>query len=251
MEDYQNLEIDRAVERLQTSRCAAAATGRARRSVLARVHMSLGIVAVGVAAERRRGHPVDGPGDLPRRQRRARPAAGHARDLRGVPSGAVPGRRSAAGARATRATTGGVGQHRHAPVGRGRRRAPAHPRAGSSSRTPRCRCTSRPTGALTAEHVYVHFRGNGMRAFERREMTRVANGYGTESPLREHHSGQRRVLRLRAVDAAGADRRQRRQRGRPRAGERGRAAHRPRPRRCPAACPPTPAPAAWTSAPRG
>ena len=46
MEDYQNLEIDRDVERLQIA-LRGCGNGSCSPQVVARVHMSLGIVAVG------------------------------------------------------------------------------------------------------------------------------------------------------------------------------------------------------------
>jgi hypothetical protein len=39
-----------------------------------------------------------------------------------------------------------------------------------------------PSAAFSVEHVYVYYKGNGMRSFERREMTHAANGYGAEIP---------------------------------------------------------------------
>ncbi len=49
----------------------------------------------------------------------------------------------------------------------------------SVRRTP---CNATVAGSMSAAHVYVHFRGNGMRQYERREMQRMGSGWGTEIP---------------------------------------------------------------------
>lgn len=173
MEDYQNLEIERAVERLQIA-LRGCGGGACSPAVVARVHMSLGVVAVGGQQNNDAG--IEAMGRALQLDPNAEPdpllvtpeisAAFRQAQSRGGRSGST----------STNVTTNtntrpsrGSGELLHTPA----------PEQLENTPLP---VYVEPSGGLSAEHVFVNFRGNGMRAFERREMTRVANGWGTEIP---------------------------------------------------------------------
>lgn len=176
MEDYQNLEIDRAMERLQSADRACANNGCSPR-VAARVQMAMGIVAVGGQQNTEIGiesmvralrlfadiEPdamlVTSEITAAFEQARQRVRGGHASASGTNPTSPT----SASGTN----SSGGTLLHSPAPEQLANTPLPVY---------------VEPASALDAAHVYVFFRGNGMRAFERREMTRVANGFGTEIP---------------------------------------------------------------------
>jgi hypothetical protein len=204
MEDYQNLEIDRAVERLQIA-LRGCGNGSCSPQVVARVHMSLGIVAVGGQQNNESGiesmaraisldanaepDPLLVTPEISTafRQAQSRGRSGGAGNTGNAGNTGSTGNSGNTGSRPSRG--GGELLHTPAPEQLENTPLPVYVEA---------------NGGLSAEHVYVHFRGNGMRAFERREMTRVANGWGTEIPCANIIQGNVEYY-VSAQDASGAE----------------------------------------------
>ncbi len=197
MEDYQNLEIDRALERLNLALrgCGSSACSP---GVLARVHMSLGIVQVGGQQDNAAGtqsmaralqlDPNAEPDQLLVTPE-ITAAFRQAQQSGGGGGGVQTSSRPTPGRPVTSGGGGGGGELLHTPA----------PEQLENTPLP---VYVEPSGALNAEHVYLHFRGTGMTQYRRMEMTRVANGYGTEVPCGQVIQGSIDYY-VQAVDAAG------------------------------------------------
>ncbi len=181
MEDYQNLEIDRAVERLNLA-LRGCGTSNCSPGVLARVHMSLGIVQVGgqqdaAAGTQSMARALQLDANAEPDQLLVTPeitAAFRQAQRQGGGGGGTSGggggtTRPVSGGGGGGGGTSGAGELLHTPA----------PEQLENTPLP---VYVEPSGALTADHVYLHFRGTGMNQYRRMEMTRVANGYGTEVP---------------------------------------------------------------------
>lgn len=183
MQDYQDLEIDRAVNRLDIAlrTCGASNCSNA---VLARVHMSIGIVRVGGQQNNAEGIAA---------MARALEIDSHAEPDTLLATAEISeafneARRQSGGGRSNgNAGNGNTGNGGNTGPGR---TPPTPSRGGELLHTPAPEQLENtplpvyvePAGALNAAHVYVHFRGNGMRQYERREMQRLGAGWGTEIP---------------------------------------------------------------------
>ncbi len=177
LEDYQNLEIDRSLERLQAALRTCANSGCSP-AVTAKVHMAMGIVQVGGQQNNTAG--VESMVSALRLDPNAEPDAMLVTPEISQAFRSAQGQ-VASGARPNPITTpptnprpvnnpssgGGELLHTPAPEQLGNTPLPVY---------------VEPSGTFSVEHVYVYYKGNGMRSFERREMTRAANGYGTEIP---------------------------------------------------------------------
>lgn len=174
MEDYQNLEIERAVERLQIA-LRGCGNGSCSPQVVARVHMALGIVAVG--GQQNNDSGVESMARALQLDSNAEPDP-----LLVTPEISAAFRQAQSrGSRPTSSNNTSTNSTNSTRPSRGQGELLHTPAPEQLENTP-LPVYVEPSGGLTAEHVYVNFRGNGMRAFERREMTRVANGWGTEIP---------------------------------------------------------------------
>ncbi len=176
MQDYQDLEIDRAIERLNIALRTCGGSGCSN-AVLARVHMSMGIVRVGGQQNNQEGVAA---------MVRALEADPHAEPdaLLATPEineAFAEARRQAGGGRAgsTGATTSTPPTRTNPPAASGELLHTPAPEQVENTPLP---VYVEPASSLNAAHVYVHFRGNGMRQYERREMQRMGQGWGTEIP---------------------------------------------------------------------
>lgn len=178
MQDYQDLEIERALQRLNIAlhTCTNNNTNGCSNGVLARVHMSIGIVQIGGQQNQAEGVAA---------MARAIEVDSHAEPdtLLATPEineAFAEARRRSGGHGATSGTSGGPPQRNNPP--------PAasgdllHTPAPEQIENTPLPVYVEPASTLNAAHVYVHFRGNGMRQYERREMQRMAPGWGTEIP---------------------------------------------------------------------
>jgi|GEM_PF-1142978 hypothetical protein len=175
VEEYQNLEIDRSLERLQNAVRTCANSGCSP-AMTARVHMAIGIVQVGGQQNTTAG--VESMVRALQLDSNAQPDAmlvtpeisAAFRQAQGqVSSGARPTTNPNPTTNPTRPSSSGGGELLHTPA----------PEQLANTPLP---VYVEPSAAFTVEHVYVYYKGNGMRSFERREMSRSANGYGAEIP---------------------------------------------------------------------
>ncbi|MBL8601554.1 MAG: hypothetical protein JNK72_06490 [Myxococcales bacterium] len=188
MEDYQNLEIDRALERLNLA-LRGCANNACSPAVVARVHMSLGIVQVGGQQDTAAG--VASMGRALQADSNAEPdpllvtseISAAFRQAQGQ-SG-----RSNGGASNASTSSNTSGSSNTGNVSR-----PPPPSAGSElMHTPAPEQLENtplpiyvmPAGQLSAEHVYVFFRGTGRTQYQRSEMRAMGGGYGIELPCGE------------------------------------------------------------------
>lgn len=174
VEEYQNLEIDRSLERLQNA-VRTCASGGCSPAMTARVHMAIGIVQVGGQQNTTAG--VESMVRALQLDANAQPDAmlvtpeisAAFRQAQGqLTGGTRPTTNTNTPPRRTPPTSGG-GELLHTPA----------PEQLANTPLP---VYVEPSGTLSVEHVYVYYKGNGMRSFERREMNRAANGYGVEIP---------------------------------------------------------------------
>ncbi len=175
MQDYQDLEIDRSIERLNIALRTCGSNGCSN-AVLSRVHMSIGIVRVGGQQNQ-----ADGVAAMARAleiDTHAEPdtllatpeineAFAEARRRSGGGRTSPPGPSNTPNPRNAPASSGGELLHTPAPEQLENTPLPVY---------------VEPASSLNAAHVYVNFRGNGMRQYERREMQRLGQGWGTEIP---------------------------------------------------------------------
>lgn len=179
VEEYQNLEIERSLERLQNA-VRTCANGGCSPAMTARVHMAIGIVQVGGQQNTAAGVEAmvralqldanaqpDAMLVTPEISAAFRQAQGQATGG-ARPTGANPTASASTGTRRPAASSGG-GELLHTPA----------PEQLANTPLP---VYVEPSATLSVEHVYVYYKGNGMRSFERREMARAANGYGAEIP---------------------------------------------------------------------
>lgn len=179
LEDYQNLEIDRSLERLQAALRTCANSGCSP-AVTAKVHMAMGIVQVGGQQNNAAGiesmvqalrlDPNAEPDAMlvtPEISQAFRSAQGQLAG--GARPNPVTNPTTNPNPRPNPTPSSGSGEllHTPAPEQLGNTPLPVY---------------VEPSGTFSVEHVYVYYKGNGMRSFERREMSRAANGYGTEIP---------------------------------------------------------------------
>jgi hypothetical protein len=176
MQDYQDLEIDRAVERLNIALRTCGTSGCSN-GVLARVHMSLGIVRVGGQQNQSEGVAS---------MARALEIDSHAEPdtLLATPeiNEAFNEARRQSGGRSgsnTSSSNNPPPQRNNPPAASGDLLHTPAPEQIENTPLP---VYVEPASALNAAHVYVNFRGNGMRQYERREMQRLGQGWGTEIP---------------------------------------------------------------------
>jgi hypothetical protein len=181
MEDYQSLEIDRALERLRVALRGCGDSGCSPQ-MLARVHMSMGIVYVG-------GQQNENDGVASMTRAVQLDASAEPDPLLATPEITAAFRRaqggtSGSGGRNTSGSSGNTGSS-----GTSNTTSVPAP-SGDLLHTPapeQLENTPLPVyvetaGGTSPEHVYVHFKGIGMVQYRRAEMQRVANGYGTEIP---------------------------------------------------------------------
>jgi len=195
MEDYQNLEIDRAVERLNLALrgCGGSACSP---GVLARVHMSLGIVQVG-------GQQDTTAGTQSMARALQLDANAEPDQLLVTPEITAAFRQAQqAGGSSSAVVTPPVRPTRPGPSSGGGGGELLHTPAPEQLENTPLPVYVEPSGALSADHVYLHFRGNGMNQYRRMEMTRIANGYGTEVPCGQVIQGAIDYY-VQAVDASG------------------------------------------------
>jgi len=176
MQDYQDLEIDRAVTRLNTALRTCSNNGCSQ-AVLARVHMSLGVVYVGGQQNTQEGVAA---------MVQALQADSHAEPdtLLATPeiNAAFADARRQAGGRSTpppNPNTDNPPNPRPAPAASGDL---LHTPATEQIENVPLPIYVEPASPITAAHVYVHFRGTGMRQFTRQEMQRIGGGWGVEIP---------------------------------------------------------------------
>lgn len=180
LEDYQNLEIDRSLERLQAAMRTCANNGCSP-AVTAKVYMAMGIVQVGGQQNTAAGiesmvHALQLDANAEPDAMLVTPEISQAfRQAQGQVNGGGPSRPTTNPSTnpsnpprpVNNPSSGGDLLHTPAPEQLGNTPLPVY---------------VEPSGTLSVEHVYVYYKGNGMRSFERREMNRVANGYGAEIP---------------------------------------------------------------------
>lgn len=181
MQDYQDLEIDRAVTRLNTALRTCSNSGCSQ-GVLARVHMSLGVVYVGGQQNTQEGVAA---------MVQALQADPHAEPdtLLATPeinAAFADARRQAGGGGTRPPPNNGNGSNNPPPT----RPPPSSGGGGDLLHTPATEQLEsvplpiyvEPASPISAAHVYAHFRGTGMRQFQRQEMQRVGGGWGVELP---------------------------------------------------------------------
>jgi hypothetical protein len=176
MQDYQDLEIDRAVTRLNTALRTCSNSGCSQ-AVLARVHMSLGVVYVGGQQNTQEGVAA---------MVQALQADSHAEPDTLLATPEI----NAAFADARRQAGGG---RSNPPPNNNNNPPPTRPppaAGGDLLHTPATEQLENvplpiyvePASPINAAHVYAHFRGTGMRQFTRQEMQRIGSGWGVEIP---------------------------------------------------------------------
>ena len=174
VEEYQNLEIDRSLERLQNAVRTCANNGCSP-AMTARVHMAIGIVQVGGQQNTTAG--VESMVRALQLDANAQPDA-----MLVTPEISAAFRQAqgqvAGGARTPPVNTPPVNTPRRPSSGGELLHTPA-PEQLANTPLP---VYVEPSATFSVEHVYVYYKGNGMRSFERREMSRAANGYGAEIP---------------------------------------------------------------------
>jgi hypothetical protein len=181
LQDYQDLEIDRAVTRLNTALRTCANNGCSP-SVLARVHMSFGIVYVGGQQNTQEGVAAM----VRALQADARTEPDTLLATPEINAAFSEARRQVGGAR-TNAPPSSSGSVSSTPTPRG---TPAGSRSVDLLHTPATEQLENvplpiyvePASPINAARVYVHFRGTGMRQFQRQEMQRIGSGWGVELP---------------------------------------------------------------------
>ena len=175
VEEYQNLEIERSLERLQNA-IRTCANGGCSPAMTARVHMAIGIVQVGGQTNATAG--VESMVRSLQLDANAQPDAmlvtpeisAAFRQAQGqLSGGARPTSNNTANNNTQRRPTTPSGELLHTPA----------PEQLANTPLP---VYVEPSATFSVEHVYVYYKGNGMRSFERREMNRAANGYGAEIP---------------------------------------------------------------------
>ena len=176
MQDYQDLEIDRAVTRLNTALRTCSNNGCSQ-AVLARVHMSLGVVYVGGQQNTQEGVAA---------MVQALQADSHAEPdtLLATPeiNAAFADARRQAGGRTTpppNPNTNNPPPTRPPPAASGDL---LHTPATEQLENVPLPIYVEPASPITPAHVYAHFRGTGMRQFTRQEMQRIGGGWGVEIP---------------------------------------------------------------------
>lgn len=176
MQDYQDLEIDRAVTRLNTALRTCSNNGCSQ-AVLARVHMSLGVVYVGGQQNTQEGVAA---------MVQALQADSHAEPdtLLATPeiNAAFADARRQAGGRSTpppNPNTNNPPPTRPPPAASGDL---LHTPATEQLENVPLPIYVEPASPITPAHVYAHFRGTGMRQFTRQEMQRIGGGWGVEIP---------------------------------------------------------------------
>jgi len=174
VEEYQNLEIDRSLERLQNAVRTCANNGCSP-AMTARVHMAIGIVQVGGQQNTTAG--VESMVRALQLDANAQPDA-----MLVTPEISAAFRQAqgqvAGGGRTPPVNTPPVNTPRRPSSGGELLHTPA-PEQLANTPLP---VYVEPSATFSVEHVYVYYKGNGMRSFERREMSRAANGYGAEIP---------------------------------------------------------------------
>ncbi|MFO0649151.1 MAG: hypothetical protein U0326_23115 [Polyangiales bacterium] len=176
MQDYQDLEIDRAVQRLDIALRTCGASGCSN-GVLARVHMSIGIVRVGGQQNQSEGVAA---------MARALELDPHAEPDTLLATPEINEAFAEARRSSGRGSTGNTGNTSNTTQPRNNPPAASgdllHTPAPEQIENTPLPVYVEPAGTLNAAHVYVFFRGNGMRQYERREMQRMSPGWGTEIP---------------------------------------------------------------------
>ncbi len=202
MEDYQNLEIDSAVNRLHAAlrSCNGDACSPA---VAAQVHDSLGIVAVQGQNDAAAGtnefvEALRLDASTMPDQLLVTPEISHAFQEAQRRVGITPGGGSSSASTPAHPTS-------HATASAGG----THASVGSLLHTPpteQLENTPLPIFVenqnLSPAHVYLYFRGNGMTQFRQIDMRRVADGYGVEVPCGQVIQGSIDYY-IQAVDASG------------------------------------------------
>ncbi len=189
LEDYQNLEIDRAMERLQSAERACAGNGCSS-AVTAKVYMAIGIVQVGGQQ-----NTTAGVQSMVRALQLDSNAEPDAMLVTPEISAAFRQAQGSAGGGSTATTNNNANTNANTNNNANTNTnttvtRPPPAQAGELLHTPAPEQLGNtplpvyvePSGTLNAAHVYVYYKGNGMRAFERREMSRAANGFGAEIP---------------------------------------------------------------------